>query len=60
MIVDALQSELLHAAIVGVADERDGAVRLGVGLDELEHALETRDATRRQPLAVPLEQQVAT
>ena len=60
MVVDRLRPELLHPAIVGVADERREAVRLGVGLDELQHPLEPSPRARGQRLAVQLEQQIRT
>ena len=54
MIGQRLRPELLHPAIVGIADERHEAVGLDVGFDELQHPLEPRAPRRRQRLAVTI------
>ncbi len=58
MITDGLRAKHLHPPIVCIADERREAVRLGVGLDVVAHALEARGRLGRNTLAVKLEQRV--
>ena len=58
MIIEVLLTQLLHPAVVGVADERHRTVGLCVGGHELEHAFESRPAFRRDADAGALERQI--
>src|SRR5207248_2807345 len=58
VIVERLGRENLNAPIVGIADERRAAVRLGVRLNEFAHPFKTRPAWGRDRIVVSPQQLV--
>lgn len=58
VIVDPLHAQLLDPPIVGIANQGNRAVRLRVGLDELEHAPEPGGPIRAHRLAMTREEKM--